>query len=135
MFTASNGNTQQAATFYICSYNNEQLTGTYWDIFRNMQQQPKSSSFLRWTRTLIFTSNYRIRYLSCCLVNLIFFRCSQIFTFWNITTYNFILILIVSFLIAEHRDWIGSTPASDLEGPGFEYQKTNNPDWSSWCIS
>jgi hypothetical protein len=44
MFTASNGNTQQAATFYICSYNKEQLTGTYWNIFRNVQQQLKSSS-------------------------------------------------------------------------------------------
>jgi hypothetical protein len=29
MFTSSNGNTQQAATFYICSYNNEKLTGTF----------------------------------------------------------------------------------------------------------
>jgi hypothetical protein len=33
-----------------------QQRATYWNIFRNMQQQPKSSSlFLRWIRTFMFT--------------------------------------------------------------------------------
>jgi hypothetical protein len=40
MFTASNENTQEAATFYICSYNNEQLTGTFSETWNSNQNVP-----------------------------------------------------------------------------------------------
>jgi hypothetical protein len=43
MFTASNGNTQQAATFYICSYNNEQHTGIFSETCNSNQKVPRCS--------------------------------------------------------------------------------------------
>jgi hypothetical protein len=43
IFTASNGNTQQAATFYIWSYNNEQLTGTFSERCNSNQKVPRCS--------------------------------------------------------------------------------------------